>query len=69
MWLMIKKTIRKTKANIRHGKMMAAFYTDLAAKQESKEARGKLDLKAVQLEDSVEQEEKFLEFITNTYEA
>lgn len=69
MWLFIRKTIRKTKANIRHGKMMAAFYTRQAQLQDNKELRGKTDLKAVQLEDSVEQEEKFLDFITNHYEA
>lgn len=67
MWWQIRKTIRKTKANIRHGRMMAAFYTHQAAQQESKELRGKTDLKATQLEDSADQEEKFLDFIRNEF--
>lgn len=69
MWWQIRKTIRKTKANIRHGKMMAAFYTHQAAIEPEKEMSGKLTLKAVQLEDSYEQEENFLEFIKHHYEA
>lgn len=67
MWLFIRKAVRKTKANIRHGKMMAAFYTHQAENEPDKQISGKLTLKATQLEDSYEQEEKFLDFISNHY--
>lgn len=49
--------------------MMAAFYTNQAESEPDKQLSGKLTLKATQLEDSYEQEEKFLEFIQNHYQA
>lgn len=62
-WRMVRKTLRKTRENIRHGRMMVAFYEHLEAIQQNKEMKGKIGMKVVQLEDSVEQEERFLKFI------
>lgn len=63
MWMMVQKVKRKTKANIRHGRLMMAFFEHLASKQEDQKKRGELGLKAGQLEASVDQEERFLIFI------
>lgn len=42
---------------------MAAFYSNLAQQQESKELKGKIALKAAQFDDSVAQEMRFLDFV------
>lgn len=67
MWLYLRKALRNTKANIRHGNMMAAFYEHLASQEQDKQVHGKLMLKVGQLEESVEQEERFVSFIKNNY--
>lgn len=43
--------------------MMAAFYRSLEATQENKELRGKIGMKVIQLEDSTDQEVRFLDFV------
>lgn len=43
--------------------MMAAFYSNLAARAEVTELKGKLGLKLGQLEESVAQELRFLDFV------
>lgn len=59
--------VKKTQDNIWHGKMMAAFQAYLSSKETDPKKRGNLDLKMAQLEDSVEHEEEFIEFINTKF--
>lgn len=67
MWFYVRRVIKKSRENIRHARVMSAYYTHRALKMESREERGKTDLKAVQLEDSADEEQRFVDFLKNDF--
>lgn len=50
--------------NVAHADLMIAFYKDMQSKEvENKEKHGKIGLKIAQLEDSRDEEVKFIDYI------
>ena len=65
-WWMKRKMVKKSKQNIAHALIMAAFYRNLQENEEAKDKSAQHGVKASQLESSAEQEERFLNFITDS---